>query len=76
MPKDPKVHEPDLINNKTRCGRPLSSYHGDLPVSSDPKEVTCGFCRKHREGTWGLATGPNSGRRNFGEIRLPGSHTR
>lgn len=78
MPQpEPKIHEAGPPYSGTvRCGRPARSYRGDLPVTKDPNKVTCSQCRRLRSGTWGHGAGNNSGRRNFGEIRLPGSHHR
>ena len=74
---EPKVHEVGPpYSGKVRCGRPASSYRGDLPTTSDPEKVTCSHCRKLRAGNWGRTGGDNGGRRNFGEIHLPGSHSR
>ena len=76
MPYDPKVHESEGVTGKARCGRSIASYRGDLPTTTNPQEVTCRPCRRLGDGCWGIPTGQNSGRRGFGEIRVPGSHTR
>lgn len=75
MPPPPKVHAADSITGKARCGRSIAYYRGDLPTTN-PQEVTCRPCRRLRERNWGMPTGATGVRRGFGEIRLPGSHTR
>lgn len=76
MPNKSTVHEADGVTGKARCGRSIAYYRGGLPTTTNPQEVTCRPCRRLGEGCWGMPTGQNSGRRGFGEIRVPGSHTR